>query len=670
MMLVQSVTLVVMAHSYIFAPVAFSLFVVILWRRPRIVLNRGLYALAITVLLIPFLIEWYILPADTHFYAVTLDFALVFPLSKYLMSLQILLTLITRQPTPTEPAAPWPPGVLPLFGVLVLVLIGNFPYPQAAKPGQLYHVLAIAFVVASALYMQAMRGPGPPSRQMGRWYWGLTAAASAAVAVAALATGQSVYSNRHELDQLFYQASGAGRNRTGFDESGRIGMVTRMRSIHDDAVALRVEAEDIPGYFRGRVYEHFEFWQWAVRSLPRLMPAVLEPPLPIHGVLQGEGTFALRDVAPDAPYREMTVWPVGESGELIFAPLGTAVLAAQGVQLHIDQHGVMYARGDQAGQPVRIVESVAPVTGPSPEELTSRLWELPEFWSPGYGRIADRAFEGAQGVPAKIDAVCRYLTENHRYALYGSNDRPDRENPIGAFLLGGGSGHCEHFATSAALLLRSAGVATRYVTGFYITEFNPYGGYYVALNRDAHAWVEAWDDAAGEWIIVEATPPAGIPGNASTPRARHMLDAFAFRLSTLWSALKQADLQAAQRQASAWFTQWGYSRGMVAIGFGLAVLILAGTALYVRKTSRSRQVPAAHRILLEMDRQLLRHGFQRQPTETLHAFAARLATSEDGAAWLQDAAAWYRGYALRRYDPRQPAMDSAALRAAMPAVPR
>jgi len=35
--------------------------------------------------------------------------------------------------------------------------------------------------------------------------------------------------------------------------------------------------------------------------------------------------------------------------------------------------------------------------------------------------------------------------------------------------------------------------------------------YYVARNRDAHAWAEAYDRDQGKWVIVEATPGVNFP---------------------------------------------------------------------------------------------------------------------------------------------------------------
>jgi hypothetical protein len=77
--------------------------------------------------------------------------------------------------------------------------------------------------------------------------------------------------------------------------------------------------------------------------------------------------------------------------------------------------------------------------------------------------------------------------------------------PLRTFLLEDRQGHCEYFASSFALLLRSRGIPARVVGGFQ-------GGAWdedviVFQERHAHAWVEWWDDEAG-WIVDDATPLA------------------------------------------------------------------------------------------------------------------------------------------------------------------
>jgi hypothetical protein len=85
--------------------------------------------------------------------------------------------------------------------------------------------------------------------------------------------------------------------------------------------------------------------------------------------------------------------------------------------------------------------------------------------------------------------------------------------PIDEFLFRHQQGHCELFASSMVLMLRSQGIPARLATGFLGGELNPLTGYYVVRQSNAHAWVEAYLPDEG-WTIFDPTPPAGRPASA------------------------------------------------------------------------------------------------------------------------------------------------------------
>lgn len=68
-------------------------------------------------------------------------------------------------------------------------------------------------------------------------------------------------------------------------------------------------------------------------------------------------------------------------------------------------------------------------------------------------------------------------------------------------------GYCTHFATLAVVLLRAAGIPSRYVTGFRVEAT---AGEKTSVTADcAHAWAEFYDFASGAWKILECTPASG-----------------------------------------------------------------------------------------------------------------------------------------------------------------
>jgi protein-glutamine gamma-glutamyltransferase len=76
------------------------------------------------------------------------------------------------------------------------------------------------------------------------------------------------------------------------------------------------------------------------------------------------------------------------------------------------------------------------------------------------------------------------------------------ESALARFLLTTRSGHCEYFATATTLLLRYAGVPTRYAVGWSVQEGK--GKKYIVRDRHAHAWTLWWDGR--NWLDLDTTP--------------------------------------------------------------------------------------------------------------------------------------------------------------------
>lgn len=90
---------------------------------------------------------------------------------------------------------------------------------------------------------------------------------------------------------------------------------------------------------------------------------------------------------------------------------------------------------------------------------------------------------------------------------------PEGEDPVKWFLAGSQRGYCMHFASAAALLLRTVGVPTRYVSGFTAGLVD--GETVNVPDYAAHAWVEIYLDGYG-WYPVDVTPDYGNLSPAET----------------------------------------------------------------------------------------------------------------------------------------------------------
>jgi len=77
--------------------------------------------------------------------------------------------------------------------------------------------------------------------------------------------------------------------------------------------------------------------------------------------------------------------------------------------------------------------------------------------------------------------------------------------PVYDFLFNIREGHCEYFASSMVVLLRSLQIPSRLVSGFHGAEWNEVAQWYVVKQSHAHAWVEVYDARQG-WVTFDPTP--------------------------------------------------------------------------------------------------------------------------------------------------------------------
>jgi hypothetical protein len=109
----------------------------------------------------------------------------------------------------------------------------------------------------------------------------------------------------------------------------------------------------------------------------------------------------------------------------------------------------------------------------------------------------------------KPQQVLETLTRFFNHFQYSLNlTAPAQRNitPLEHFLRDSRVGHCEYFATATVLLLRTAGIPSRYASGYAVEEFSHLEGVYLVRKRHAHAWALAYIN--GRWQIFDTTPAA------------------------------------------------------------------------------------------------------------------------------------------------------------------
>lgn len=104
-------------------------------------------------------------------------------------------------------------------------------------------------------------------------------------------------------------------------------------------------------------------------------------------------------------------------------------------------------------------------------------------------------------------AIEKYLKTSFGYTL---DLRAGGTDPLADFLFRVRAGHCEYFATSMAVMLRTQGIAARVVNGFQTGEYNDAADVYTVRQSDAHSWVEVYFPKENVWVTFDPTPAAGL----------------------------------------------------------------------------------------------------------------------------------------------------------------
>ena len=442
---------------------------------------------------------------------------------------------------------------------------------------------------------------------------GITAATAALIAIALPAL--------HDLALSRFRGLFVS-DRTGFGLHLQLGSLRGMLASNE--LVLRVSGP-APALLRGVVWDRYLDGRWATAH---------------GGTARRLAGPADRGGAVDAdlpPGPEVTeVRTLGGDRERLFLPLEVAALGSPDGPVRGDHFGVVYPPADTAAGVVRFLSgprAVAPVGDATAADLS-----VPTALRRSLERVdAAWGVDGADPARDLVTIRARFQAE-FRYSL-DFRRRPGHD-PVLDFLERDREGHCEYFASAAALLLRAAGVPTRVVGGYRVTERNPLGGFHVVREANAHAWVEVWMDGEG-WRTFDPTPAAPLFGLSRTETTGFgaALDAFAAWVDDLVDRLPRPTA-----------TEW------VVFGVGPLLLVLVWSRWRARRrrTQGAPERPAGRYedplpAVVALLAALAEAGERRSPSEPLETFAERVRGAPSLGASGPLAAALLGAYTAWRY---------------------
>jgi len=468
-----------------------------------------------------------------------------------------------------------------------------------------FYYLAIAFVLVAG----AMFGVRSPRYRLTSWLTTLTL-----IAIVGFAIQSGIRATQLKLEDSFsywvnqfaWLQTDPRRELTSIGTIGRLKLSDRIRVRFDAPLSI-----PLPIALREASYSRFNLGMWSAPD-GDVFEAI--DPLPetttweLHPAATQPGELRAADI----------IIEHGQDVGVVPLPYGTQRIDGDElIEIQRNGYGTTLLEALPGQLRYRVNWQTDNYTAPPPrdEDLS-----IPENYLTVIKQVAQEIGIPADDPVRALDLTRDFFRQHFKYSLIQKGFYPGR-TPLAHFLLQERKGHCEYFATSTALLLRYAGIPTRYSVGYMVYEYSELERSFIARARHAHSWVEAYVN--DQWIMVDTTPGE-------------------------WHALESANVSGWQRLQDLW--SWitnryaRYQRSDNQFFADLALWIIPLLVIYLlwRLRSRARATrndtvspPAGAAVisdseLVVLSRLLEERGYAMVPGDTLRTFFSRhLGTGAD-----------------------------------------
>jgi transglutaminase-like putative cysteine protease len=324
---------------------------------------------------------------------------------------------------------------------------------------------------------------------------------------------------------------------TGFSDHVQLGRIGQIQQSNAVVMHIQISGDKSGRYalhWRGVALSNFDGKNWSnphgQYPLTREADGAFSIPMFSQGVAPtSEGNRqAAPGTNPHLIHYRVLLEPIG-TNIFFLAPWGRRVMGAYRA-LAVDAGGAVYDGDTQRA--VNVYEADSDLARPSEAQLRLASNALPQIVS-GYlklppaldariPRLAAQIAGSASNNYDKAAALEIYLRSHYGYTLQLL--RTPVADPLANFLFERKQGHCEYFASSMAVMLRTLHIPARVVNGFRSEEFNDVTGSYVVRAKNAHSWVEAYFPGYG-WTTFDPTPGGDVGTPEGWDRAMLYLDA-------------------------------------------------------------------------------------------------------------------------------------------------
>jgi transglutaminase-like putative cysteine protease len=320
----------------------------------------------------------------------------------------------------------------------------------------------------------------------------------------------------------------SGEITSGFSDTVELGRIGEIQQSSSVVMHIQIDGDDRGSFdlkWRGVALSNFDGRTWSNHHEQYLLPERLDGRFVF---LPARANLATTPYHP-IHYRVL-MEPVGMN---VFF-LASRPESIEGNYSHLTTDGTGSVFNLDAGHPVNRYQATSDIAQPGAADLRGADGSYPADVMAEYlalpsvdrriPRLAEQITASSSNNYDKALALENYLRTRFAYTLQLSRTVP--HDPLANFLFERKEGHCEYFASSMAVMLRTLGIPSRVVNGFRTGEFNDLTSQYVVRASNAHSWVEAYFPNYG-WIAFDPTPGASIPARTGWNRMSLYVDAMA-----------------------------------------------------------------------------------------------------------------------------------------------
>tara|TARA_R110000782_G_scaffold73615_5_gene147290 strand:+ start:1678 stop:3669 length:1992 start_codon:yes stop_codon:yes gene_type:complete len=292
------------------------------------------------------------------------------------------------------------------------------------------------------------------------------------------------------FEQYGWRSTDPERTSTSIGSLGRLKL--------SDRIIFRVKANNpssTPLYFRETSYSTYEYGSWRNPKVE----------FDIIGKTSNKNEWRLNNNKFDKETMDVAIY-LQDQAAIIPVPDNINTLAGKDlIQVETNVYGStrIEAREGWINYRLGVSDHDFVEVSPSPKDL-----EIPPNYKTDFEQIATKLDLYSKAPEEIIGSVQQYFKDNFYYSIT-QNQRYTKSQYLTRFLFKDKKGHCEYFATATALLLREAGIPTRYTVGYSVQEYSHWQGSYLVRARHAHAWLKYYIN--GTWHNMDTTPSVWAP---------------------------------------------------------------------------------------------------------------------------------------------------------------